>query len=100
MTDPSADMLTRVRNAVQAKHQKVDMPASRLKIEIARMLKEEGYIAHYKTMDEGGRDLLTVFLKYGPKGEQDSSNVEIVSHPGCSIRAAEADSRKARDGRR
>ncbi|PYR86583.1 MAG: 30S ribosomal protein S8, partial [Acidobacteria bacterium] len=47
MTDPIADMLTRVRNAVQGKHQKVDMPTSRLKIEIARILKEEGYIAHY-----------------------------------------------------
>ena len=68
MTDPIADMLTRVRNAVQAKHQKVDMPASRLKVEIARILKEEGYIAHYKTSDESGKQFLTVFLKYGSKG--------------------------------
>ena len=58
MTDPIADMLTRVRNAVQAKHQKVDMPASRLKVEIARILKEEGYIAHYKTSDEEGKQFL------------------------------------------
>ena len=55
MTDPIADMLTRVRNAVQGKHQKVDMPASRLKSEIARILKEEGYIAHYKTAEEEGK---------------------------------------------
>ena len=70
MTDPIADMLTRVRNAVQAKHQKVDMPASRLKTEIARILKEEGYIAHYKTAEEEGKNFLTIFLKYGPKGEK------------------------------
>ena len=63
MTDPIADMLTRVRNAVQAKHQKVDMPASRLKVEIARILKEEGYISHFKTSEESGKQSLTVFLK-------------------------------------
>ncbi len=85
MTDPIADMLTRVRNAVQAKHQKVDVPASRLKIEIARILKEEGYIAHYKTMEEGGKSFLTVFLKYGPKGEQVISKIERVSRPGCRV---------------
>jgi small subunit ribosomal protein S8 len=85
MTDPIADMLTRVRNAVQAKHQKVDMPASRLKIEIARILKEEGYISHYKTTDEGSKNFLTVFLKYGPKGEQVISKIERVSRPGCRV---------------
>ena len=85
MTDPIADMLTRLRNAVQAKHQKVDMPASRLKVEIARILKEEGYIAHYKTADESGKNFLTVFLKYGPKGEKVMSNIERVSRPGCRV---------------
>lgn len=85
MTDPIADMLTRVRNAVQAKHAKVDMPASRLKSEIARILKDEGYISHFKTSEEGGRSTLTVFLKYGPKGEQVISNIERVSRPGCRV---------------
>ena len=85
MTDPIADMLTRIRNAVQAKHQKVDMPASRLKADIARILKEEGYSAHYKTADEGGKHFLTVFLKYGPKGEKVISNIERVSRPGCRV---------------
>jgi len=85
MTDPIADMLTRVRNATQAKHQKVDMPSSKLKIEIARILKEEGYIAHYKTADESGKNFLTVFLKYGPKGEKVISNIERVSRPGCRV---------------
>ena len=85
MTDPIADMLTRVRNAVQAKHQKVDMPASRLKVEIARILKEEGYITHYKMGDEEGKAFLTVFLKYGPRGEKVISNVERISRPGCRV---------------
>jgi len=85
MTDPIADMLTRIRNAVMAKHAKVDMPASRLKIEIARILKEEGYISHYKTNDEEGRNFLTVFLKYGPKGERVMTNIERVSRPGCRV---------------
>ena len=85
MTDPIADMLTRVRNAVQAKHQKVDMPASRLKVEIARILKEEGFIAHYKTSEEEGRNFLTLFLKYGSKGEKVISNIERISRPGCRV---------------
>jgi small subunit ribosomal protein S8 len=85
MTDPIADMLTRVRNAVQAKHQKVDMPASRLKVEIARILKEEGYIAHFKTAEESGKQFLTLFLKYGPKGEMVISKIERVSRPGCRV---------------
>src|SRR5437762_3179230 len=85
MTDPIADMLTRVRNAVQAKHQKVDMPASKLKVEIARILKEEGYISHFKTSDEKGKNFLTVFLKYGSKGEMVISNIERISRPGCRV---------------
>ena len=85
MTDPIADMLTRVRNAVQAKHQKVDMPASRLKVEIARILKDAGFIAHYKTSEEEGRNFLTLFLKYGPKGEKVISSIERISRPGCRV---------------
>lgn len=85
MTDPIADMLTRIRNAVQARHAKVDVPTSRLKVEIARILKDEGYISHYKTGDEKGRSSLTVFLKYGPKGEQVITNIERVSRPGCRV---------------
>jgi len=85
MTDPIADMLTRIRNAVQAKHAKVDIPASRLKAEIARILKEEGYISNFKTGDEGNGNSLTVFLKYGPKGEKVITNIERVSRPGCRV---------------
>ena len=98
MTDPIADMLTRVRNAVQAKHQKVDMPASSLKIEIARILKEEGYIAHYKTAEESGKNFLTVFLKYGPKGEQVISNIQRVSRPGCRVYVSKSEIPKVLGG--
>jgi small subunit ribosomal protein S8 len=85
MTDPIADMLTRIRNAAQGKHQKVEMPASRLKIEIAKILKEEGYISHYKTSDESAKSHLTLFLKFGPKGEKVISSIERVSRPGCRV---------------
>jgi small subunit ribosomal protein S8 len=78
-------MLTRIRNAVQAGHQKVDMPTSRLKADIARILKDEGYISHFKTSEEQGRGFLTVFLKYGPKGERVITNIERVSRPGCRV---------------
>ncbi len=91
MTDPVADMLTRIRNAVQARHAKVDMPASRLKAEIARILKDEGFISHYKTTEEQGRSFLTVFLKYGSKGERVITNIERVSRPGCRVYVSRAD---------
>ena len=70
MTDPIADMLTRVRNAVQAKHQKVDMPTSRLKVEIARILKEEGYISHFKTSEEGGQEFPDRVSEVRPEGRE------------------------------
>ena len=91
MTDPIADMLTRVRNAVQANHPKVDVPASRLKVEIARILKEEGYIAHFKSSEEGGKNYLTLFLKYGPRGEKVISNIERISRPGCRVYVSKGD---------
>ncbi len=88
MTDPIADMLTRIRNGVQAKHQKVEMPASKLKIEVARILKEEGFVSHYKTSEEGGKNFLAVFLKYGPRGENVISKIDRVSRPGCRVYVA------------
>ena len=66
-TDPISDMLTRIRNAARARHARVDLPASKLKIEIARVLKEEGYISTYKVVDENKtRKTLRLFLKYTP----------------------------------
>src|SRR5688500_6632437 len=85
MTDTIADMLTSVRKAVQLTHQMVDLPVSRLKVEIARILKEEGYIVHFKTADDAGKNVLTLFLKYGPKGEKVISNIERISRPGCRV---------------
>ena len=85
MTDPIADMLTRVRNALGAKHSKVDVPASNLKIELARILKDEGYISNYKVIGEGANRAIRVYLKYGPEGEKIISRIERVSRPGCRV---------------
>jgi small subunit ribosomal protein S8 len=85
MTDPIADMLTRVRNAYAAKHQKVDVPISNLKLEIARILKEEGYINNYKVIGEGARRNIRIYLRYGQKGEQVITKIERVSRPGCRV---------------
>ena len=81
-TDPIADLLTRVRNAIQARHPKVDVPASRLKAEIVRILKEEGYIANFKVADEEGRRTLKIYLKYTPDNEPVISRIQRVSRPG------------------
>jgi len=88
MTDPIADMLTRIRNAVTAKHTRVDMPASRLKAEIARILQDEGYIQGFKVLDEPADKkpvpsrTLRLFLKYGPHGEKLITGVQRISRPG------------------
>ena len=84
-TDPIADMLTRVRNALAARHPKVDVPASRLKAEIARILKEEGYISNFKATDEEGKKILRLYLKYGPNNEVVINNITRVSRPGCRV---------------
>ena len=85
LTDPVADMLTRIRNAINARHQKVDVPASRLKLEIARILKEEGFIANFKPTEEEGHKVVRIYLKYGSNNEAAISNVERVSRPGCRV---------------
>jgi small subunit ribosomal protein S8 len=91
MTDPIADMLTRLRNAVIAKHSRVDIPASRLKVEIARILEDEGYIQGFKLVDEKSpeaakaavaRQMIRILLKYGPNGEKVISGLERISRPG------------------
>jgi small subunit ribosomal protein S8 len=89
MTDPISDMITRIRNAVSAKHNRVDMPASKLKAEIARILQDEGYIQGFRLMDvapekEGRqpRQVIRIFLKYGPHGERVISGLERISRPG------------------
>ena len=82
-TDPISDMLTRIRNAAQARHARVELPASKLKIEIARVLKEEGYISTYKVVDESKtRKALRVFLKYTPDKRSVITDLQRVSRPG------------------
>ena len=85
LTDPVADMLARIRNAISARHQKVDVPTSKLKVEIARILKEEGYIANYKATEEEGHSVVRIYLKYDGNNEAAISNVERVSRPGCRV---------------
>jgi small subunit ribosomal protein S8 len=82
-TDPIADMLTRIRNAVRARHPRVDLPASNLKVEIARILKEEGYVSTYKVVDENKRRVLRVFFRYTPDKRSVLTNLKRISRPGC-----------------
>ena len=82
-TDPIADLLTRVRNASRAKHSRVDMPSSKLKIELARILKEEGYLANYKVVEEQkAKKTLRVFLRYTPDRRSVITDLKRVSRPG------------------
>lgn len=83
--DPIADMLTRIRNALGARHPKVDVPASRLKMDIARILKEEGYIINYKLAEEGAKKTIKIYLKYTPDNQPVISRLERVSRPGCRV---------------
>ena len=82
MTDPIADMLTRIRNAIVAKHTRVDVPASRTKSEIARILKEEGYINNFVTKGEGAQKVIRIFLRYDTKGMSSITHIQRVSRPG------------------
>lgn len=82
MTDPIADMLTRIRNAVMANHQRVDIPGSKLKVELARILKEEGYINSYVTKGEKPKFTIRVFLRYDAKGTSSITHLSRVSRPG------------------
>ena len=89
MTDPIADMITRIRNAVTGKHTRVDLPASKLKAEIARILQDEGYIQGFRLVEapaektgQQPRQMIRLFLKYGPHGEKVISGLERISRPG------------------
>ena len=82
MTDPIADMLARIRNAVEAKHSRVDIPASKLKLEIARILKEEGYINNFVVKGEGVKKIVCIFLRYDSRGTSSITHLQRVSRPG------------------
>jgi small subunit ribosomal protein S8 len=97
-SDPIADMLTRVRNAIVARHPKVDVPASKLKAEVARILKEEGYIANYKVAEEGVKKVIKIYLKYGPNNSPVITKIERISRPGCRVYVGHSDIPRVQGG--
>ncbi|MCX6621056.1 MAG: 30S ribosomal protein S8 [Acidobacteria bacterium] len=84
-SDPIADMLTRVRNALIARHPKVDVPASKLKMELARIIKDEGYIMNFKLVEEDAKKAIRIYLKYTPANLPVISRIERISRPGCRV---------------
>jgi small subunit ribosomal protein S8 len=86
--DPISDLLNRLRNGMRAGHERVEMPASRLREDLLRVLADEGYIASYRRVEEKGRPLLRVGLKYDPEGEPIVTGLERVSRPGRRVYAA------------
>lgn len=91
MTDPIADMLTRIRNANSVKHETVDVPASNIKKELARILLEEGFIRGYDVIEDGKQGIIRVQLKYGQEGERVISGLKRISKPGMRIYANAAE---------
>ncbi len=92
MSDPIADMLTRIRNAISAKHDTVDVPASRMKLAIADILQEEGYIKKYDVIEEGSFKTIHIELKYGAnKNEKIISGIKRISKPGLRVYAGKED---------
>jgi small subunit ribosomal protein S8 len=81
-TDPIADFLTRIRNGALAKHPRVEMPSSKMKIELSRILKEEGYLANFKVVEEKGKKTLRVFLRYTPERQSVITDLKRISRPG------------------
>jgi small subunit ribosomal protein S8 len=84
-TDPIADMLTRIRNASRAEHEKVDIPASKLKVRLAELLKDEGFIKNFRLLEDAKQGTLRVYLKYGAGNERMISGLVRVSTPGRRI---------------
>ena len=87
ITDPIADMLTRIRNALVAKHETVDVPASNMKLAIAEILLNEGYIKSYSVNEEGVEKMMTIVLKYGPNKQRVITGLKRVSKPGLRVYA-------------
>jgi small subunit ribosomal protein S8 len=89
MTDPISDMLVRIRNAIKAKHEKVNIPASKLKNEIAVILKEEGFIKNFKLIKDRKQGILRIYLKYENETESVIQGLKRISKPGCRIYATQ-----------
>ncbi len=85
MSDPIADLLTRIRNASRAEHEKVDIPSSKLKVKVTELLKEEGFIKNFRLIEDPKQGVLRVYLKYGPGNEKMISGLVRVSRPGRRI---------------
>jgi small subunit ribosomal protein S8 len=85
MTDPIADMLTRIRNATTVRHDRADVPASKMKLEVAKILKQEGFIRTFKVLEEGPQGMIRVYLKYADDGEPVIHGLRRVSRPGCRV---------------
>jgi small subunit ribosomal protein S8 len=85
MTDPIADMLTRIRNANQALLERVDIPGSRIKVELAKLLKAEGFIRTFKLLDDGKQGILRVYMRYGTGNERVLQGIRRVSKPGLRV---------------
>lgn len=97
-TDPIADMLTRIRNAVTVKKRDVAVPSSKLKVEIAKILKDEGYIRNFKVVDDNKQGILNVALKYTEDGESVISGLRRISRPGCRLFCTKDSIPKVLDG--
>jgi small subunit ribosomal protein S8 len=97
-SDPIADLLTRIRNAVLARKKEVDIPSSRVKVDIARILKEEGYIKNFKVVDDKKQGTLNISLKYVDNNANVISGLRRVSKPGCRIYCTKGDVPKTLDG--
>mgnify|MGYP002520058790 FL=1 len=98
MTDPIADMLTRVRNANMVKHETVDVPASNMKKEIARILLEEGFIRGYDVIEDGKQGIIRIQLKYGQMSERVITGLKRISKPGMRVYAAKDEVPKVLNG--
>jgi small subunit ribosomal protein S8 len=91
MTDPVSDLLTRIRNASDARHETVDIPSSKLKLEIARILKEEGYVSNYLLIQDNKQGIIRIQLRYSAGKSPVISSLDRVSRPGCRVYAAKTD---------
>jgi small subunit ribosomal protein S8 len=98
MTDPISDMLTRIRNATTVRHDRADVPASKMKLEIAKILKQEGFIRTFKTLEEGPQGLIRIYLKYADDGEPAIHGMQRISKPGRRVYRGVDDLPKVRAG--
>jgi len=98
MTDPISDLLTRIRNATSVRHDRTDVPASKMKLEIAKILKQEGYIRTFKMIEEGPQGTIRIYLKYADDGESVIHGLRRVSKPGLRVYRGVSELPKVRNG--